>query len=96
MLALDIIDKAFEHFTKKHYQKLLQKFNVSEEELKDAIEEIERLNPKPGGSYSGNTRIIEHIVPDFTIRIVEGELELTLNGRNAPELRVSSEYPQHA
>ncbi|NQY04888.1 MAG: RNA polymerase factor sigma-54 [Flavobacteriaceae bacterium] len=92
LLALEIIDKAFEHFTKKHYQKLLQKFNITEEELKDAIEEIERLNPKPGGSYSGNTRIIEHIVPDFTIRILEGQLELTLNGRNAPELRVSSEY----
>lgn len=92
LLALLIIEEGFELFTKKHYQKLIQKFSVTEEELKDAIEEIERLNPKPGGSYSGNTRIIEHIVPDFTIRIVEGELELTLNSRNAPELRVSSEY----
>ena len=63
-----------------------------EDELKEAISEIERLNPKPGGSYAENTRMIEHIVPDFSIRIVEGELELTLNGRNAPELHVSKEY----
>jgi len=91
-LATNIIAKAFDQFTKKHYKKLLQKFDVNEFELKDAILEIERLNPKPGSSYSGNTRIIEHVVPDFTIRIQEGELELTLNGRNAPELHVSREY----
>ncbi|SHJ10080.1 RNA polymerase, sigma 54 subunit, RpoN/SigL [Arenibacter nanhaiticus] len=91
-LALELLEKSFEQFTKKHYQKLLQKHNVSEEELKDAITEIERLNPKPGGSYSGNTRIVEHVVPDFSIRITEGELELSLNGRNAPELHVSREY----
>ncbi len=91
-LAIEIIEKSFEHFTKKHYQKLSQKHATSEEELKDAIHEIERLNPKPGGSYSGNIRIVEHVVPDFTIRINEGKLELTLNGRNAPELHVSREY----
>lgn len=91
-LAIAILKKSFEQFTKKHYQKLLQKHNVTEDQLKAAISEIERLNPKPGGSYSGNNRIIEHVVPDFSIRIVEGELELTLNGRNAPELHVSREY----
>ncbi|WP_347923044.1 RNA polymerase factor sigma-54 [Pontimicrobium sp. SW4] len=91
-LAQKIIDKAFEQFTKKHYKKLLQKFDITEEQLKDAIHEIERLNPKPGGSFSGNTRMVEHVVPDFTIKIVDGELELTLNGRNAPELHVSREY----
>lgn len=91
-LATTIIDKGFEQFTKKHYQKLMQKFNIDEEQLKDAIEEIERLNPKPGGSYAGNNKIVEHIVPDFAIKIVDGELELTLNGRNAPELHVSREY----
>jgi RNA polymerase sigma-54 factor len=91
-LAIAIIDEAFEQFSKKHYKKLIQKFNITEDELKDAIEEIERLNPKPGGSYAGNNKIVEHIVPDFTIRIVDGELELTLNGRNAPELHVSKEY----
>lgn len=91
-LAIDIIDNAFDQFTKKHYQKLLQKFDITEIQLRDAIEEIERLNPKPGGSYAGNNRIIEHVVPDFAIKIVDGELELTLNGRNAPELHVSREY----
>ncbi|MBO3099281.1 RNA polymerase factor sigma-54 [Gelidibacter pelagius] len=91
-LAIEIIDNAFDQFTKKHYQKLIQKFDITELQLKDAIEEIERLNPKPGGSYSGNNRIVEHVVPDFAIRIVDGELELTLNGRNAPELHVSREY----
>ncbi|MEC7770815.1 MAG: RNA polymerase factor sigma-54 [Bacteroidota bacterium] len=91
-LAINILERSFDHFTKKHYSKLLQKHHVSEEELKDAISEIEKLNPKPGGSYSGNTRMIEHIVPDFSIKIVDGELELTLNGRNAPELHVSKDY----
>ncbi|RLJ61471.1 RNA polymerase RpoN-/SigL-like sigma 54 subunit [Lacinutrix venerupis] len=91
-LASKIINNAFEQFTKKHYKKLMAKFDISEIQLKDAIHEIERLNPKPGGSYSGNTRMIEHVVPDFAIKIVDGQLELTLNGRNAPELHVSREY----
>ncbi|MFC5194543.1 RNA polymerase factor sigma-54 [Bizionia hallyeonensis] len=91
-LAIEIIDTAFEQFTKKHYKKLIQKFDITEIQLKDAIHVIEHLNPKPGGSYAGNNRIVEHVVPDFAIRIVDGELELTLNGRNAPELHVSREY----
>ena len=91
-LAIDIIDKAFDQFTKKHYKKLLQKFDVTELQLKDAIDQIEHLNPKPGGSYAGNSKVVEHVVPDFTIRINDGELELTLNGRNAPELHISREY----
>ncbi|MCF7567436.1 RNA polymerase factor sigma-54 [Sabulilitoribacter arenilitoris] len=91
-LAIHIIDNAFDQFTKKHYKKLLQKFDITEIQLKDAITEIEHLNPKPGGSYAGNNRIVEHVVPDFAIKIVDGELELTLNGRNAPELHVSREY----
>lgn len=91
-LAIEILKKSFDQFSKKHYQKLIQKHNITEEELKEAISEIEKLNPKPGGSYSGNNRIVEHVVPDFSIRIVDGELELSLNGRNAPELHVSREY----
>lgn len=91
-LAVNILEKSFDQFTKKHYKKLIQKHGVSEEQLKGAITEIEKLNPKPGGSYSGSNKIIEHIVPDFAIKIVDGELELTLNGRNAPELHVSREY----
>ncbi len=91
-MAIRILEKSFDHFTKKHYNKLLQKHNITEEQLKEAISEIEKLNPKPGGSYAGSNKIIEHIVPDFSIRIVEGELELSLNSRNAPELHVSREY----
>ncbi|MGY0393559.1 RNA polymerase factor sigma-54 [Bizionia sp. KMM 8389] len=91
-LAIAIIDDAFEQFSKKHYKKLIQKFDITEMQLKDAIHIIEHLNPKPGGSYAGNNRIVEHVVPDFAIKIVDGELELTLNGRNAPELHVSREY----
>ncbi len=91
-LATQILEKSFDHFSKKHYQKLMSKFDVNEEMLKEAIQEIEGLNPKPGGSYAGNTKIVEHVVPDFTIRIIDGKLELTLNSRNAPELHVSREY----
>ncbi|NQZ45716.1 MAG: RNA polymerase factor sigma-54 [Flavobacteriaceae bacterium] len=91
-LSIALLERSFDQFTKKHYEKLLSKYDVSEAELKEAIGEIEKLNPKPGGSYAGNNRIIEHVVPDFSIRIVEGELELSLNGRNAPELHVSKEY----
>jgi len=91
-LAIDILSTSFEQFVKKHYQKLAQKFNISMEELKGAIKEIERLNPKPGGSFAGNQTRVEHIVPDFTIRITDGELELSLNARNAPDLHISREY----
>ncbi|GLB50723.1 RNA polymerase factor sigma-54 [Neptunitalea lumnitzerae] len=90
-LAVGIIEEAFEQFTKKHYEKLLQKFGCTEDELKDAVHEIEKLNPKPGGSYTNN-KVVEHVVPDFSIKIRDGELELTLNGRNAPELHVSKDY----
>lgn len=90
--AIDILKNSFDAFTKKHYHKLLQKHNITEEQLKNVIHEIEHLNPKPGSSYSGDSKIIEQIIPDFTIRVVDGELELTLNGRNAPELHVSREY----
>ncbi|MCO5725621.1 RNA polymerase factor sigma-54 [Robiginitalea marina] len=93
-LAREILQKSFEHFSKKHYKKLMQRHNISEEELKGAIQEIEKLNPKPGGGYSGNNRIVEHVVPDFTIRIADGELELSLNSRNAPELHVSRGYSE--
>ncbi|MEG9327207.1 RNA polymerase factor sigma-54 [Salinimicrobium catena] len=93
-LAADIIEKSFDQFSKKHYQKLLSKHDISEDELRDAIDVIEHLNPKPGGAYSGNTRMVEHVIPDFTIKIADGELELSLNGRNAPEMHVSKDYSE--
>ncbi|WP_075344050.1 RNA polymerase factor sigma-54 [Tenacibaculum agarivorans] len=91
-LAINVLESAFDHFVKKHYKKLLDKFSISEEELKEVNTEISKLNPKPGSSYAGNNKIAEQIVPDFTIRILDGKLELTLNSRNAPELHVSREY----
>ncbi|MDH3321840.1 MAG: RNA polymerase factor sigma-54 [Flavobacteriaceae bacterium] len=91
-IAIEILENSFDAFVKKHYDKLTQKFNISKEELILVIKEIEKLNPKPGGSFSGNLTVIEHIVPDFSIHINEGELELSLNARNAPDLHISSEY----
>jgi RNA polymerase sigma-54 factor len=93
-LATAIIEQQFDAFARKHYDKLIQKLNISNEQLRKAIHEIERLNPKPGGSFAGNNKITENVVPDFTIRIVDGELELTLNGRNTPALHVSKDYQE--
>jgi RNA polymerase sigma-54 factor len=93
-LAGLIVEKTFEKFTKKHYLKLQKKFNITKNQLKDAIQEIERLNPKPGSSFSNNLRSVEHVVPDFTIKIVNGVLSLTLNARNAPELHISKSYSE--
>jgi RNA polymerase sigma-54 factor len=92
ILAIEILKEGFDAFVKKHYKKLIQKFDITEIQLKDAIHEIERLNPKPGGSYAGNNKVAEQIIPDFSIKITDGELELTLNARNAPELYVSETY----
>ena len=91
-LAVNILENTFDHFVKKHYNKLQEKFNITETELKEINKEISKLNPKPGGSYAGNNKIAEQIVPDFSIKINDGELELTLNARNAPELHISSTY----
>jgi RNA polymerase sigma-54 factor len=91
-IAIEILENNFDNFGKKHFDKLIQKLGISRDELRDAISEIEKLNPKPGGSFSGNDTNAEHIVPDFTIRLNEGELELSLNSRNAPELKISKDY----
>ncbi len=91
-LAIDILENAFDHFVKKHYKKLQEKYSISEAELKEVNTEISKLNPKPGSSYAGNNKIAEQIVPDFSIKILDGELDLTLNSRNAPEMHVSREY----
>ena len=93
-IAIDILEHHFEAFTKKHYDKLLQKYNISNEQLKKSIYEIEKLNPKPGGSFSGNNKVTENVVPDFAIRIVDEVLELSLNGRNTPPLHVSKDYQE--
>ncbi|WP_369048844.1 RNA polymerase factor sigma-54 [Tenacibaculum sp. UWU-22] len=92
LLAINILENAFDQFVKKHYKKLIEKFSITEEQLKNAITEISKLNPKPGSSYAGNNKVAEQIIPDFTIKIIDGELDLTLNARNAPELHISREY----
>ena len=91
-LAIDILENSFDHFAKKHYKKLIEKYHISEDELKEVNSEISKLNPKPGGSYAGNNKMAEQIIPDFSIKLIDGELDLTLNSRNAPELHVSREY----
>ncbi|HLW13929.1 MAG TPA: RNA polymerase factor sigma-54 [Flavobacteriaceae bacterium] len=91
-LATTILKDYFDEFSKKHYSQLERRLKIDTDTLREGIQEIEQLNPKPGGSYSGNTRIIEHVIPDFTIKIIDGKLDLTLNGRNAPDLHISNEY----
>ena len=91
-LSLKIIEEYFDLFSKKHFEKIKQKLNISNDELKDVVSEIGKLNPKPGGAFNENTKINSSIVPDFTIKIIEGELKLELNSRNAPDLYVSEEY----
>ncbi|MDG2491564.1 MAG: RNA polymerase factor sigma-54 [Flavobacteriaceae bacterium] len=93
IMASKIINEAFELFSKKHFVKLQDKFDVNEDLLKQGLKEIERLNPKPGGALSGifqNT----HIVPDFILTIENGILNVELNRRNAPELHISSSYKE--
>ncbi|NEM96219.1 RNA polymerase factor sigma-54 [Pontibacter burrus] len=92
ILAERILEDAFDEFTKKHYQKIQSKFGVTEDALKKAIDLITKLNPKPGGSGAGSTRI-QYIIPDFILtNNNNGQLELSLNSRNAPDLRISRSY----
>ena len=92
-LAGQILKDAFDEFTRKHYDKILRKFGVDEETLKDAIEEILKLNPKPGSSFSDSiNRANQSIIPDFILEIVDEEFQLSLNQKNAPELNISPYY----
>lgn len=92
-LASKIIQDNFEEFTKKHYDKIIRKYEISEEELKEAIDEILKLNPKPGSSYNNPmSRSNQIIVPDFLLDNVDGELQLSLNQKNVPDLQLSNTY----
>ncbi|MFM9052133.1 MAG: RNA polymerase factor sigma-54 [Bacteroidota bacterium] len=91
-LAKKILQKRFDDFTKKHYERIERDLGITEAELKDANNEILRLNPRPGNATSSGQRSVEHIIPDFLLSNNDGILELTLNSRNAPELKVSREY----
>lgn len=91
-LALRIVEEQFEAFTRKHFARLQEVFGVTEEELKEVLDEILKLNPKPGGSTSDDMAGNQYIVPDFVITNQEGKLELILNSRNAPELRLNNGF----
>ena len=91
-LATNIIENSFDQFSKKHFNKLIVKYDINENELKAAIIEIEKLNPKPGNSFSNYEKPIEQITPDFKIEIDNNALVLTLNNRNNPVLKISNHY----
>ena len=90
--ATTILESYFDLFIKKHYKKIIQKLNIDEDSLRDSIKEIEKLNPKPGSAFSEPTKMNSTIIPDFKIEIIDNQLVLNLNSRNAPELFVSNEY----
>ena len=92
-LAIEILTNSFEEFTKKHYDKLQKIYEVDDVIFKKSIEEILKLNPKPGSAYNeGGAKNTQHIIPDFLIENINGELVLRLNSKNAPELRVSDSF----
>jgi len=92
IVATKILDECFDEFTKKHYDKIMKKLDIDDEDyIKDAMDLIRKLNPKPGGTSSGIART-QYLIPDFILTNTNGKLELALNSRNAPELRVSRSY----
>ena len=93
--AREILKYHFQEFTKKHYEKINERMNLVDEELKEAIDEILKLNPKPGGSINDpHNKSFHQIVPDFVLENRDGELNLLLNSKNVPDLRVSSTYAE--
>lgn len=92
-MALEVLEEYFEAFTRKHYSKILDKLGIDEDMLRGVLEEITRLNPKPGNSIAGNTRVIgQAITPDYYIFERDGDIQFQINARNAPELSISREY----
>jgi RNA polymerase sigma-54 factor len=94
--AIRIIMEFFDEFSKKHYQKLQRHLNISELQLKNTIDIILKLNPKPASGHSSgsNERALQYIVPDFLVSNRDNELDLVLNSRNAPDLRISDHYKE--
>lgn len=90
--ATKIIEHYFDEFTKKHYEKIQRSLGLSDEDLKAAIDIIVRLNPKPGGESAASNKGSNYIIPDFYIINNNGKLELSLNSKNAPDLRISESY----
>lgn len=91
LLAIKIIDEFFEEFSKKHFEKIQRRLNISDESLKQVIGIITKLNPKPG-SVEGGEGTAQYLIPDFILTNNNGKLELTLNSKNAPELRISRSF----
>ena len=91
-LAMTIVKDFFEEFTKKHYDKIAKKLEVSNRDLKAALDEILKLNPKPADASTSSTKNIHYITPDFFVFVRDDKVELSLDGRNAPELRISKSY----
>jgi len=91
-LAIKILEKGFDYFINKKYKKLIAKFDITEEQLKAAIDEITKLNPKPGNAFNSTGSYVEHVIPDFIINVEDDKIEVSLNAKNAPELRVSPAY----
>ena len=91
-IAIKAISKYFDEFTKKHYEKIQRGLDLNDEQLKEVMQQIIRLNPKPGGNVGEINKAESYVVPDFFIMNNAGKLELTLNSRNAPELRISEGY----
>lgn len=93
-MALRIINTQFDAFTKKHYDKLMKSLDIDEATLKAAIDIILHLNPKPGGASETSSVNHQTIIPDFTVENNNGELEVLLNGKNAPDLRISDSFKE--
>ncbi|OIR12748.1 RNA polymerase sigma-54 factor [mine drainage metagenome] len=91
-LAIKVLSKYFDEFTKKHYEKIQRGLNLTDDEIKAVINQIIKLNPRPGGNIGELNKAESYIVPDFYIVNNGGVLELSLNSRNAPDLRVSEGY----
>jgi RNA polymerase sigma-54 factor len=91
-IAIKAITKYFDEFTKKHYEKIQRGLNINDDDLKAVMMQIVKLNPKPGGNIGEVSKAENYVVPDFFIMNNAGKLELTLNSRNAPELRISEGY----
>ncbi|MEO8759828.1 MAG: RNA polymerase factor sigma-54 [Bacteroidia bacterium] len=90
--AIDVVKNCMDEFSRKHYDKIARKLDISEDELKDILNEITKLNPKPGSTSEQSAQNIQEVIPDFVISNNEGELELSLTSRNMPDLKVSADY----
>ena len=93
IMAMEVIRHHMEEFSKKHYEKILRRLEIDNEELKDIIDEIKHLNPRPGNTDTKESNF-SAVVPDFIVSVVDGKPELSINGRNMPDLKISKDYTE--